>query len=553
MRSLLLLALGLVSATLTAQDGTCVRGDCQNGSAKYQYADGAYYDGNFVAGKYQGMGVMRYPDGALYAGAWKQGLQHGKGKFTDAEGTQYFGYFDRGRRQGQGEITYPDGNRIFGNWRADQILGAGEFKFANGDYYRGQIVDARLEGQGTMQYATGDEYTGSWMNSTRHGFGTIRFANGLKLEGEWRADQLQQDWGRLGFRGDPTTVPDCQYGCASNIGRLKLSDGRSYVGAVRHNQAAGNGTLTYPNGNVYYGAVTGGQPQGLGLMHFADGNLHGGVWENGQLTRRLYTANGRPARQVAPTYDATTKVWAVVVGAARYNHLQTLRYTDDDAYHLYAFLKSVEGGALPDRQVKVLVDDDATKENIVKSINEVFRQADENDVVLFYFSGHGVPGAFLPVDYDGVNNRLEHYELRDALISSRAKHKLVIADACHSGSLGAKNNDGLALAAKNGGTQAALNAYYEGLANAKASTALFLSSRGEEISLEDGGLRSGVFSHYLIRGLKGEADENADRLVSIGELFGFVHREVRRYTGNVQTPTLTGVYDGAMPISVIRR
>ena len=530
-----------------------MRGDCQNGSGKYQYSDGAYYDGNFVAGKYQGLGVMRYPNGALYAGTWKNGLQHGRGKFTDAEGTEYLGYFDKGRRQGQGEITYPDGNRIVGNWRADQILGAGEFKFANGDYYRGQIVDARLEGQGTMQYATGDEYTGSWLNSARHGFGKIRFENGVKIEGEWRDGELQQDWGRLGFRGNPAEVPDCQYGCASNTGRLQLSEGRTYVGAVRHNQAAGNGTLTYPNGNVYYGAVTGGQPQGLGLMHFADGNLHGGIWQEGRLYRRLYTADGRPSRQVTPEFDETTKVWAVVVGAARYNHLQTLRYTDDDAYHLYAFLKSVEGGALPDRQVKVLIDDDATKENIVKSINEVFRQADENDVVLFYFSGHGVPGAFLPVDYDGFNNRLEHYELRDALLTSRAKHKLVIADACHSGSLGARNEIGIALVAKNGGTEAALTAYYEGLANAKASTALFLSSRGEEISLEDGGLRSGVFSHYLIRGLKGEADENMDRLVSIGELFGFVHREVRRYTGNVQTPTLTGVYDGAMPISVIRR
>ena len=53
--------------------------------------------------------------------------------------------------------------------------------------------------------------------------------------------------------------------------------------------------------------------------------------------------------------------------------------------------------------------------------------------------------------------------------------------------------------------------------------------------------------------MKGEADQNQDRLVSIDELFGYVHREVRRYTGNIQTPTLTGVYDGRMPVSVIRK
>jgi hypothetical protein len=81
---------------------------------------------------------------------------------------------------------------------------------------------------------------------------------------------------------------------------------------------------------------------------------------------------------------------------------------------------------------------------------------------------------------------------------------------------------------------------------------LLLSSKSEEISLEDGGLRSGIFSHYLIRGMQGEADSNGDKLVSIQELFNFVHREVRRYTGNIQTPTLTGTYDELMPVSVIR-
>lgn len=286
-------------------------------------------------------------------------------------------------------------------------------------------------------------------------------------------------------------------------------------------------------------------------MHYADGQMHGGVWNNGRVYRRLFTATGRPARTILPDFDEAVKVWAVVVGAARYSHLRTLKYTDDDAYHLYAFLKSVEGGALPDEQVKILVDDDATHRNIAIAMREIFQRADENDVILFYFSGHGVPGAFLPVDYDGQQNRLEHYQLRDALLASRAKHKLVIADACHSGSLGGRTGEDLG--AKAGGAEEALNAYYEGLNNAKASTALLLSSKGEEISLEDGGLRSGIFSHYLIRGMKGEADQNADNLVSIQELFGYVHREVRRYTGNIQTPTLTGIYDELMPVSVIRK
>lgn len=79
-----------------------------------------------------------------------------------------------------------------------------------------------------------------------------------------------------------------------------------------------------------------------------------------------------------------------------------------------------------------------------------------------------------------------------------------------------------------------------------------MSSKGEEYSLEDGGLRSGIFSHFLVRGLKGEADRDKDRIITVNELFNFVYQNVRSYTGNVQTPTLTGRFDQLMPVAVIR-
>ena len=57
--------------------------------------------------------------------------------------------------------------------------------------------------------------------------------------------------------------------------------------------------------------------------------------------------------------DDEVKVWAVVVGIGRYTTMPVLKYTDDDAYHIYAFLKSPEGGALPDSQIRLLIDEDA--------------------------------------------------------------------------------------------------------------------------------------------------------------------------------------------------
>ena len=70
--------------------------------------------------------------------------------------------------------------------------------------------------------------------------------------------------------------------------------------------------------------------------------------------------------------------------------------------------------------------------------------------------------------------------------------------------------------------------------------------------LRQTGLRSGVFSHFLIKGLKGEADADHDKIVSIVELFNYVSGKVSRYTAGAQTPVLTGKYDGRLPVGVVR-
>ena len=94
--------------------------------------------------------------------------------------------------------------------------------------------------------------------------------------------------------------------------------------------------------------------------------------------------------------------------------------------------------------------------------------------------------------------------------------------------------------------------YYEAFDNVLSGTAFMLSSKAEEFSLEDGGLRQGVFSHFLIKGIKGAADTNRDKVVTISELFAFVHFEVRKYSGNLQTPIMLGQYDQNMPVGVVR-
>ncbi len=84
----------------------------------------------------------------------------------------------------------------------------------------------------------------------------------------------------------------------------------------------------------------------------------------------------------------------------------------------------------------------------------------------------------------------------------------------------------------------------------KASTnqniAVMLSSKANETSLELPKLQQGVFSYALIKGLKGKADENKNGVITIKELFYYVHEEALRISKDYdkqQTPVLFGNFD----------
>lgn len=515
-----MLAVSLSPVSLHSQP-KCVSGNCNNGYGTLVFPSGGKYIGDFENGKMQGKGIYYFSDGNKYIGHWQDQYREGEGRMVFFNGDEYLGQFHLNKFSGQGTMTYAVGNRYDGNWE-----------------------DNKPHGQGVMTYNDGSRYEGQWEYGKRNGMGLMVYPSGKQNRGQWVDDQYVEDWNRLAIIGDTSNLRNCnQQFCANGQGKYAYKDGSRYMGDFNNGMPEGNGVVYYKSGDRYEGGWKQSAPHGQGIMYYTDGQVLGAVWDFGKPVRKLFNdVAPPPAPVILVDKSPEVKIWAVVVGAARYSHMPVLRYTDDDAYQLYAFLKSPEGGALPDNQLKVLIDEDATRNNILNTMRSVFQRADENDVVVFYFSGHGLPGAFLPIDFDGINNRLTHEEIKELFKSSRAKHKLVIADACHSGTL---------LAAKTP-IESSLKKYYKAFEESHGGTALLMSSKGEEFSLEDGGLRAGIFSHFLVRGLKGDADANSDDLVNITELFNYVNKQVRIYTANAQSPTLSGDYDANMPVAVIR-
>ena len=152
-----------------------------------------------------------------------------------------------------------------------------------------------------------------------------------------------------------------------------------------------------------------------------------------------------PARPPAPAPVAIPvpasvsfgRYHALVVGNQAYRHLPRLRTPIADAQALAALLRSDYGFA----GVTVLTD--ATRLDMVRALDELRRTLTEQDNLLVYYAGHGYldkdadRGYWLPVDAgtDDTGNWLSTSDIVDKLRAMRAKHVLVVADSCFSGTL----------------------------------------------------------------------------------------------------------------------
>lgn len=512
---LMLLATSITERNLYAQ---CISGNCRTGTGTYKFTNGDQYEGQ-----------------------WTNGKPHGSGSYTFISKERYQGQFQNGKFEGQGTMFYPNGGYYSGGWQANKKHGAGVLVGADKKVNRGTWNMGQLETTTTATAATPTTpTTGNNSKPTKTKPTTTTPAKPTPTTPTTTSAEKPKSKSEVnGLRNCNKTF------CTNGQGYFDYPDGSRWIGEFKDGYPAGKGICYYSNGDRYEGKWASNAPNGEGIMYFASGRVYGAVWAAGAPVRELDSDEVMPSDPVKQEPSADVKIWALAVGVGRYTSMPNLKFTDDDAFRFYSFLKSPEGGALPENQIEILVDESATRENILKTMRTIFLKADENDVVILYFSGHGLEGCFLPVDFDGYNNKLRHDEVLKIFKESKAKHKLCIADACHSGSM----QFGSGLAAK-GPTSVSLKRFYQAFEDTDGGVALLMSSKSEELSLEDHGLRQGVFTYYVLQGLKGKADNNADKLVTISELYNYVYKNVREYTAGMQSPVITGNYDSAMPVSV---
>lgn len=215
------------------------------------------------------------------------------------------------------------------------------------------------------------------------------------------------------------------------------------------------------------------------------------------------------------------QTYVVVAGLDRYINAPSLHRSEKDAKDFAAMMKSK-----PDTHVALITGKYATHSFLLKALESQFTHARAEDEVIFFFTGHGIPGGLCPYDTneDG-SNALSYKKIGKIMKKSKAKRKIIIADACYSGSGRTRQRTGNSNPMK------------------KTGVILFMSSRGNETSMELGSLPNSLFTYHLLQGIDGKADANDDKRVTAKEIFRYVSPLVIRDSEDQQHPVMWGNFD----------
>jgi tetratricopeptide (TPR) repeat protein len=266
----------------------------------------------------------------------------------------------------------------------------------------------------------------------------------------------------------------------------------------------------------------------------------------------------------APTrYRPDIDRWAIIVGISKYQHAgMNLKWAHRDAEELYQLLLTPAGGSFAADHVQLLVDAQATAQAISRALRSFLKKPAKDDVVLIYFACHGGPDPDRPnnlyllthdTDPDDIAGtalpmREIDLSLRENLLAERV---VILADTCHSAGIG--GGIGRRSATVDAGV---VNAYLDALSAARGGLALLTSAEASETSQEDArwGGGHGVFTHYLLEGMRGAADgfnQPRDGKVAVGELFDYVRHQVQQATGNSQHPAIgSNPFDRDLPLAI---
>ncbi|XP_047432727.1 alsin isoform X2 [Mugil cephalus] len=219
------------------------------------YKDGrlkeATYEGHWLSGKPNGSGVLKWPDGRIYTGTFKNGLEDGFGEFvapnkTLSKNDQYQGQWKDGKMHGLGTYRYASGEVYDGSFQDGMrhghgMLRTGKLNTSSPSVFIGQWLQDKKTGYGVFDDITkGEKYMGMWQEHLRQGTGVVVTQFGLYYEGAFKDNKM------------------------TGTGILVSEDDTTYEGEFSDDWTlSGKGVLTMANGDYLEGSFSGEWGSGL--------------------------------------------------------------------------------------------------------------------------------------------------------------------------------------------------------------------------------------------------------------------------------------------------
>jgi hypothetical protein len=226
---------------------------------------------------------------------------------------------------------------------------------------------------------------------------------------------------------------------------------------------------------------------------------------------------------------------ALIVGISEYQdgNFSNLPRAAEDARALAEFLESDEGGRISSNRIHLLVNDDATRGEILKALSKIGKdQSEQGDMIIMYFAGHGRATSkgdarrYL-MAYDSEYSApevtgIEKGDVERFLAYARARRQMVFLDCCFAG-VGEDEvlRSGAFIEDDPFRSIESVEDDYR---------TVITSTEGGEVALDSmAGSPNSPFATFLLRALRGdapEADADRDGRLSAKELHTYLSIEV---------------------------
>ena len=238
---------------------------------------------------------------------------------------------------------------------------------------------------------------------------------------------------------------------------------------------------------------------------------------------------------------------AVILGIEQYRTIQKVSYAKRDAAVFKEYTVNLFGVPDDKNHIYFKTDDEVTKAEFEKLFTKngwLARRVQPGSDVYIYYAGHGVPDLkekspyLIPSDGDAnypTQTGFSLHILYEELAKLNVRSITVFLDACFSG--GTREQTMLLADAR------LLRIKIDHPALLSEKLVVFSAASGDQISSGYPNKKHGLFTYFLLRGLRGDADKNNDKIITVLELEKYLITNVKKTAGYLdreQTPQVLG-------------